>query len=143
MCVVECVEEFDVPVDVLFEVFVNESILTRMARGATTRVDAKVGGAFSLFDGNIVGSFEVIDKNRRIVERWRFKDWNDGEHSTVELTFTSTGPTSTKVELKQTDIPAKDKYDNSVSTERCTDGWNINFWERIDQILGYSRRQGN
>eukprot|EP00922_Rhytidocystis_sp_ex-Travisia-forbesii_P020723 GHVS01030453.1.p1 GENE.GHVS01030453.1~~GHVS01030453.1.p1 ORF type:complete len:144 (+),score=28.16 GHVS01030453.1:480-911(+) len=141
MGVVECEEVFAVPPAVLFEVFLNDNILTTIGRGARATVDAKEGGSFSLFDGNIVGTFTTIEKPHRIVQQWRFQDWSGDVYSTVELRFADSRGSCTKLTLKQTDIPSTDKYGNIGIVERCKDGWDVNFWDRIDKMLGYTRRK--
>eukprot|EP00922_Rhytidocystis_sp_ex-Travisia-forbesii_P041395 GHVS01061825.1.p1 GENE.GHVS01061825.1~~GHVS01061825.1.p1 ORF type:complete len:163 (-),score=38.08 GHVS01061825.1:628-1068(-) len=145
MSVVECQEQFGVPAEVLFEVFVSSNLLTRMARGAKAEVDAKVGGSFSLYDGNIKGTFEVIEQHKRIVQKWRFKDWCDGVYSTVDISFSPVDKNScsTKLTLKQTNIPTQDKYNNGGCVDQCTAGWDTNFWDRIEKILGYARMKNN
>lgn len=56
---------------------------------AFTRGDVKLdpvkGGRFSLFGDNITGEFEELIPGKKIVQKWRFKQWPAGHLSTVTL----------------------------------------------------------
>ncbi len=43
----------------------------------------EVGGAFSLFGGSVVGKTTELDPPKRIVQDWRFNNWDEGVFSKV------------------------------------------------------------
>lgn len=49
------------------------------------KLDATKGGKFSLFGGNITGSFEELEPGKKIVQKWRYKQWPEGIHSIVTM----------------------------------------------------------
>lgn len=49
------------------------------------KLDPVKGGKFELFGGNITGVFEELVPGKKIVQRWRYKQWPDGHYSTVTL----------------------------------------------------------
>lgn len=49
------------------------------------KLDLKPGGAFELFNGNIVGEFVELVPGRRIVQSWRVKRWPAGIFSSVTI----------------------------------------------------------
>src|ERR1700687_614917 len=44
-------------------------------------INREVGGAFSLFEGHIVGRNVELIPNKRIVQAWRVVDWPEGVYS--------------------------------------------------------------
>ncbi len=74
--------------------------------GSTAKVDGKVGGEFTAWDGYISGKTLEVEKNRRIVQSWRTTDFPPGSHNSrleVRLEEANGG---TKVTLAHTNIPA-------------------------------------
>jgi len=112
----------------LYNVFVTPELVHAFTRDQP-KMDAKVGGEFSLFGGNITGFFDALDTNSKIVQRWRFRDWPADHYSTVTLSFSQEADT-TKVTLKQTNIPAKDY-------EKTKSGWHTYYWESIKRTFGF------
>ncbi|ETW32414.1 hypothetical protein PFFCH_00152 [Plasmodium falciparum FCH/4] len=75
--------------------------------------DLKVGGKFSLFSGSILGEFTEITKPHKIVEKWKFRDWNECDYSTVTVEFISVKENHTKLKLTHNNIPASNKYNEA------------------------------
>lgn len=139
----ECEEIFLVPPFILYQVFVDAKMLTQIALGSPAKVDVvEQGGFFELFNGSISGRFVSLEDSKRIVQDWRFNDWKEGVYSRVELCFDDQleGTTrSTKLRLRQENIPPEDKFGNPGCIERCRNGWKQNFWDRIEKVLGFPR----
>jgi len=53
----------------------------------SANIDSAVGGAFSLFDGHIIGRILELVPNQRIVEAWRVVDWPVGVYSIAKFEF--------------------------------------------------------
>eukprot|EP00916_Digyalum_oweni_P016890 GHVL01027706.1.p1 GENE.GHVL01027706.1~~GHVL01027706.1.p1 ORF type:complete len:142 (+),score=34.40 GHVL01027706.1:51-476(+) len=130
---------FCVPSKVLFETFLSSSDLTRMSRGAPAVMDGKEGGKFSLFGGSIEGENVKIVQNELIEQKWRFRDWEEGVYSCVQLKFERIASERTKLKLEQNNIPSQDKHGNVVTVEKTISGWKVNFWDPINKILGYPK----
>ena len=49
-------------------------------------VEPRIGGKYSIYNGIIEGEFLEIEQDKRIVMKWRFKDWGEN-FSNVVITF--------------------------------------------------------
>lgn len=59
-------------------------MVTAFTKGPV-KLDAVKGGKFELFGGNITGTFEELVPGKKIVQRWRYKQWPAEHYSTVTL----------------------------------------------------------
>jgi activator of HSP90 ATPase len=74
--------------------------------GSGARVTARVGGAFSAWDGYISGKTLELEQDSRIVQSWRTTDFDpDDLDSTLEVLLQK-AKGGTKVTLVHTNIPA-------------------------------------
>jgi len=121
-------QSFKCRVEELYCVFTVPEMVAAFTRDEP-KINVKVGGAFSLFGGNITGYFDVLEPNEKIVQRWRFSNWPEGHYSIVTLCFTQESDTA-KITLKQTNIPARD-YDKTRT------GWHNYYWESIKRTFGF------
>ena len=121
-------DEFKCRPEELFRAICDEGQV-RAYTQAEAKVDAKVGGEFSLFGGNVVGVFQELEPHKKIRQAWRFKHWPDGHFSNVTMTLTDAGG-KTKLSLTQTEVPEADKG----TTEQ---GWRTHQWDRMKAILGF------
>jgi uncharacterized protein YndB with AHSA1/START domain len=73
--------------------------------GSPARVTARVGGAFSAWEGYITGKTREIDPGRRVVQSWRTTDFAEGQSdSTIEVTFAPVRG-GTRVTIAHSDLP--------------------------------------
>ncbi|MSP78457.1 MAG: hypothetical protein EXR67_02705 [Dehalococcoidia bacterium] len=73
--------------------------------GSDAKVTARVGGAFTAWDGYIKGKTLELEPNRRIVQSWRTTDfYDDSSDSRLEVLLEPTAR-GTKITLVQTNIP--------------------------------------
>lgn len=72
--------------------------------GLPAEIDAKEGGAFSLFGGLIVGRNVELIPSRRIVQAWRPSHWDAGVYSIVRFELKPSGAQTTMV-LDHTGFP--------------------------------------
>lgn len=49
------------------------------------KLDASKGGHFWMFGGNITGTFEELVPGKKIVQKWRYKQWPEGHYSHVTI----------------------------------------------------------
>jgi len=74
--------------------------------GSPAKVEAKVGGKFSAWDGYIWGTTLEMQPHRRIVQAWRTSEFPpDAADSRLEMLLES-APGGTKVTFNHSDIPA-------------------------------------
>lgn len=67
-----------------YDAMTKIEMVTAFTRGHV-KLDACKGGQFSLFGGNIMGEFVELVPGKKIVQKWRFKQWPDGHFSTVTI----------------------------------------------------------
>jgi len=73
--------------------------------GAHARVDPKVGGKFSAWDGYITGKTLLLKRGQKIVQSWRTTDFPEGSPDSRLVILFDVTPTGTRIVLEHTDIP--------------------------------------
>jgi activator of HSP90 ATPase len=82
--------------------------------GTVAKMDAKEGGEFELWGGDICGKNIKIVENKELVQEWYFDEVPEQSIVTIKLHKHKSG---TNVEVKHINIP-EDVYDN------MKEGWN-------------------
>eukprot|EP00051_Salpingoeca_urceolata_P011071 m.136463 g.136463 ORF g.136463 m.136463 type:complete len:346 (+) comp16973_c0_seq3:340-1377(+) len=123
----ELTEDFNCrPMD-LFQAFVDPGRVQAYTQ-SEAKIDAKIGGDFNMFHGNVLGKFIELVPHERIVQSWRFKDWPEGHFSTVTMKISQKSD-QTVLSLTQTDLPA-------TEYERAMAGWKGQMFQRMKAVLG-------
>jgi activator of HSP90 ATPase len=99
--------------------------------------EAGPNGKFSMFDGSVHGENVELVPGEKIVQKWRFGNWEDGVYSTVTMTFKQPEPGNTILTLVQTGIPAEDKFGNHNVIDQTENGWKNLIFGRIRQVFGF------
>lgn len=123
-----CQQNFKCPPNEIYNVLTQLELL-RAFTNAPAQVNSSVGGKFSLFDGQISGEFVELVPDKKIVEKWRFRTWPEGHHSTVTIELKDEGD-STNLTLNQIGIP-------SIEFDKTVDGWQRYYWEAIKRTFGF------
>jgi len=95
--------------------------------GNPAEIDAKAGGAFSLFGGLIVGRNIELIPHERIVQAWRPAHWDAGIYSIVKFEL-KPKEDGTLIILDHKGFPEGD-FDHLDS------GWKLHYWERLKKFL--------
>lgn len=93
------------------------------------KIEAKKNGKFELFGGNVHGEFTELVPNKKIVQRWRSKQWPAGHFSIVTLDIDQQQD-HTVIRLKQTDVPQSE-------AEGTRENWERFYWESIKRTFGW------
>jgi activator of HSP90 ATPase len=89
----------------VYEAWMNGKMHAKMT-GSAAKISARVGGAFSAWDGYISGKTQALKPYSRILQSWRTSDFSPEEaDSSLEVLFEK-AKTGTKVTLVHTNIPA-------------------------------------
>jgi len=96
--------------------------------GAPAEIHAEAGGAFSLFNGHIIGRNIELLPNRRIVQAWRVVTWDEGIYSIVKFELKPMG-SGTRLIMDHTGFPEGKK-------EHLDEGWKTNYWAPLRKYLG-------
>lgn len=111
---------FAAPPHEVFETLMDPRKHARVT-GGPARISRKVGGVFSAFDGELSGTTLELIADRKIVWSWRAADWPAGHHSRATFTL-SPAPTGTRLNLRQSGVPAKHAADIRA-------GWTEYYWK--------------
>ena len=95
--------------------------------GMPAEIDAKPGGAFSMFGGQIVGRNVELVANQRIVQAWRPTHWDPGIYSIAAFVFKPTGG-GTLVVLDHKGFPEGD-------FDHLEWGWHNHYWDPLKNFL--------
>ena len=98
-----------------------------MFTATSATIDATVGGAFSVFDGHIIGRILELVPNKRIVEAWRVVDWPAGVYSIARFELKAEGP-GTKLIFDHIGFPEGLK-------EHLATGWQQHYWDALTKYF--------
>jgi len=110
----------------LYDCLLNQQRICVYTR-APAQIENKVGGKFVFYNGAINGEIVELEKDSKIVLKWKLKDWSNFSTVTISLTKQN----GTLLKLIQTDIPSNEY-------ERTRNGWKNYFWEPIKIVFGYT-----
>jgi activator of HSP90 ATPase len=94
---------------------------------ASANIDSAAGGAFSFFDGHILGRIIETVPGKRIVEAWRVVDWPEGIYSIAKFEFRPTS-NGTVLVFDHTGFPDGLK-------EHLTIGWQQHYWDAFKKYF--------
>lgn len=133
---IELRESFYASASDIYDCFTNGARMQAYTQ-SPAQVDAREGGAFSLFGGSVQGSFRELQPGSRIVMNWRFSNWADGDSSLVTIEITEPEKGNTHVHLVQTGIPEADRFGHHDVVGLAQAGWANQIFHRIRQVFGY------
>ncbi len=110
----------------IYEVLLSTKQFTAFT-GLPAEIDPKVGGAFSMFAGQIVGRNLELVPNQRIVQAWRPTHWDAGVYSMVKFDL-KPRDTETTVVLDHTGFP-EGEFDHLEW------GWHNHYWGPLKKFL--------
>jgi activator of HSP90 ATPase len=99
----------------------------RAFSGADAKIQGDRGGAFTLFDGRVVGCNVELTPSLQIVQAWRAQQWAPGVYSIVRFDLTA-HESGTRVVLEQVGFP----LDNRAAQEA---GWSRLYWRPLEKYL--------
>lgn len=97
--------------------------------GSSAKVNGRVGGKFTAWDGYIWGTFLELEENHRILQSWRTSEFpEDAEDSRVDVLFEET-PGKTKLTLIHTNIP-------DGQADSYKQGWKDFYFKPMKEYFG-------
>ncbi|KAJ1559769.1 hypothetical protein HK096_011147, partial [Nowakowskiella sp. JEL0078] len=121
--------EFTASASDIFETLTNPQRVVIWTRSKGVSFVPEVGKSFTLFDGNVNGSFEEIVKDKKIVQKWRLGSWPKDHFSTVTIELEE-GRESTILKLTQTGVPVGEK-------DITENNWKNYYWNAIKATFGF------
>lgn len=98
-----------------------------MFSSTSAKIESTVGGAFSVFDGHIIGRIVELVPNQRIVEAWRVVDWPAGVYSIVRFELKQQG-SGTQLIFDHIGFPEGLK-------EHLATGWQEHYWDALTKYF--------
>lgn len=95
--------------------------------GAPAEIDAREGGAFAMFGGQITGCNVELVANERIVQAWRAGPWPEGSYSIVRFDIAKEG-SGTRLTLNHAGFPDGEEG-------HLDGGWHKMYWEPLKAYL--------
>lgn len=125
MAVIEKVYEINASAEEVFEALTNADIIQTWS-GDEAKMNAVVGGDFSLWGGQMFGKNLVLDKNKKIVQEWCYEQWKDP--SKVTIGIKSKNKNFSIVTLIHEDVPEK-------SFTSISEGWDMYYFGAIQDMF--------
>ena len=98
-----------------------------MFTATSAKIDPVTGGAFSLFDGHIIGRILELVPDQRIVEAWRVVDWPAGVYSIARFDLKAEG-SGTRLIFEHVGFPEGLK-------EHLSEGWQQHYWDAMTKYF--------
>ena len=97
--------------------------------GAAARIDKKLNGKFSSYDGYCTGYTMELIEDKKIVQAWHFEEegWPEDHYSICTFDLVQSG-NKTKLTFKQTGIPEH-------KASALASGWKEFYWEPLKAFL--------
>ena len=118
---------FNAKAEAIYKAWLSTQGHTLMT-GSPAKVDGRIGGAFTAWDGYIWGTFLELEENKRIVQAWRTGEFSEEhEDSHVEIILEETNG-KTKLTLIHTKVPeGQDGY---------VKGWEDFYFKPMKEYFG-------
>jgi activator of HSP90 ATPase len=100
--------------DFLYTFFIDSKLHTEITKGKAI-INHKIGGKFTAWDGYIKGEIVSLEKNRRIIQKWRTTDFNTKDQDSIlDIRIKEIGKSKSKLILKHSELPegTEEEYKN-------------------------------
>jgi activator of HSP90 ATPase len=115
----------------VYEALTNARKLAAFTGAAATGA-ARIGGAFTAWDGYITGVHRKLVKGKQIVQDWRTTEWPDGAvDSRLELTLKKVRG-GTEISMVHSCVP-------SEQADSYRTGWTDYYWKPLKQYFSIQR----
>jgi activator of HSP90 ATPase len=97
------------------EIFGAADSCRRGSTGSKATISNKIGGKFTAWDGYISGKTVALEKNKKIIQKWRTTEFNaHDKDSILEITIEEINKNRSKLTFKHTDLPegTEEEYKN-------------------------------
>ncbi|KAJ8782832.1 hypothetical protein J1605_009440 [Eschrichtius robustus] len=92
-------ELFDTAIEQLYRIFTVKDLVQKFSKSPAV-LEAEKGGKLQMFDGNITGKYIELLTHKKIIMKWRCRNWPEEHYAIVALNFVPTlGQTELQLEL--------------------------------------------
>ena len=107
----------------VYEALTDADQFRRVTGAEGGEISREVGGAFSLFGGQIEGRHVELVPSARMVQAWRSSGWEKGKYSIARFELKDEG-TGTKIVFDHTGFP-------KGAAEHLLTGWKEHYWNSL------------
>lgn len=125
---IEITEKFQCRARDLYDALTRIEMVTAFTRGQV-KLDPVPGGVFELFGGNINGTFLELIPNKKIVQKWRCKQW-PSEHFSIVTFKLDEKSDHTVLNVVQTQVPRSE-------SDATKQNWERYYWNSIKHTFGF------
>jgi activator of HSP90 ATPase len=119
--------EYQVSPHRVYEALLDSKLFAAFS-GVPAEIHREPGGAFSLFEGQILGRNVELVPDRRIVQAWRAASWPDGVYSIARFELEARG-SGARLVFDHSGFPA-------ALREHLASGWREHYWEPLKKYFG-------
>lgn len=123
-------EIFSSPADELYSIFTTKELVQKFSKCPAV-IEAEKGGKLLMFDGCVSGEYTELVPGKRLVLKWRCRNWPDEHYATVALNFQNM-VAETELQLECKGVPVS----NEDSTRQW---WKKQYFEEIHNLLQQSK----
>lgn len=95
--------------------------------GSNASISRKIGGKFTVWDGDLEGTNLELIPDEKIVQSWRSNDWPEGHYSRATFALKEVDG-GTRLTFTQTGVPEQHHEDISQ-------GWRDYYWSPMKEML--------
>ena len=113
----------------IYDILMNAKKHAKLT-GAPVKMSAKVGGAFTVYDGYAFGKNVELVPGKRIVQSWcaREEGWPEDHFSEVVFDLAKAGKNRTTVTFTHKQVPA-------ALAKSFKDGWREFYWSPLKAMF--------
>ncbi|XP_054945175.1 activator of 90 kDa heat shock protein ATPase homolog 2 isoform X3 [Physeter macrocephalus] len=119
-------ELFDTAIEQLYRIFTVKDLVQKFSKSPAV-LEAEKGRKFQMFDGNITGEYVELLTNKKIVMKWRCRNWPEEHYAIVALNFVPN--------LGQTELQLDCKGVPVCEEENMKFCWQKQHFEEIQGLL--------
>jgi activator of HSP90 ATPase len=112
----------------VYDVLTKSDAFAKMTGGRAADISKDVGGAVSMFGGDIRARNVELLPGKRVVQAWRSQAWPEGVYSIVKFELSPAGK-GTKLVFDQAGHPKE-------AQAMLEGGWGKMYWEPMNAMLG-------
>jgi activator of HSP90 ATPase len=118
--------QIEASVEDVFDALTNPKTIEKWS-GVPAKMENKIGGVFNLWDGFIYGTNTDVIENKKLVQNWYSRGWEQPSKVTIDLSERE--DKTTTLVLNHENVPLDSEYDFEI-------GWKKYYMGKIIVMFG-------
>jgi activator of HSP90 ATPase len=124
---------FDTTPAFLYKFFTDSKLHTDVT-GSNATIRNKIGGEFTAWDDYIKGEIIALEKNKKIIQKWRTTEFNKNDKDSIlEITIEEINKNRSKLTLKHSELP-------EGTEEEYKNGWKDYYIKPLKEFIKKQNR---